>query len=193
MIAEQVGPLTSCRCFRWLPVQILSTLTHAANPGNGLALNKNNLGSHAYAGAYFAVCSRQQRSGTLHCIRLHIHKHEAAHGEIKVQRYDGTRNLQATGPPYLKCVFVLKDSVQQSMRQSETVDTCLNPSNPSKQDGLESDRQRKVHHSLFRLARTTYRSPSNCWNQGWPKPWRSWQALLNFSLLFSKEEWEGEE
>lgn len=101
VIAEQVGPLTSCRCFRWLPVQILSTLTHAASPGNGLALNKNNLGSHAYAGAYFAVCSRQQRSGTLHCICLHIHKHEAAHGEIKVQRYEGTRNLQATGPPLL--------------------------------------------------------------------------------------------
>ena len=139
---------------------------------------------------FAAANNAQGRCIAYACICLHIHKHEAAHGEMKVQRYTGTRNLQATGPPCLKCVFV---SVQQSRRQHETVDTCLNPSHSSKQDGSDSDGQTKVHHSDFHSARTMYRSPSNCWNQGWQKPWRSWQALLIFSLLFSKEEWEGEE
>ena len=56
----------------------------------------NNLGSHAYAGAkIWAVCNRQQSAGTLHCIALlHVHKHEAAHGNFEVQ---GTRHAKAAG------------------------------------------------------------------------------------------------
>ena len=65
----------------------------------------------------------------------------------------GTRSLQATGPPCLQCVFILKDSVQRSRRQFETVDTCLNPSHSREQDGSDSDGQTKVHHSKFSVSK----------------------------------------
>ena len=115
--------------------------------------SSHHLGSHAFVvGASFAVCIRQQCSGTLHCIASHIHKHEAAHGKWRY-KVQGTRNLQTTR----KRALVLTYPVLRGSMQSGTVVTCIYPSALNRWEGGEGGKEKRGSWCFLWRRKITYR------------------------------------
>lgn len=90
------------------------------------------MGSHAYVGAGggqispFATARKFPQGRCIAYICLHVHKHEAAHGDWMYKVQD-TRNLQATRHPCLKRAFARYDPDSRGSMQSGTVKTCTHP------------------------------------------------------------------